>query len=393
MRIIVGVTGGIAAYKSAGLVRLLAETGHSVQVVATTNALRFIGAATLEALSNNPVESDIWSDVESVKHIQLAKDAELIIVAPATASFVARYAAGLADDLLGNILLATSAKVVIAPAMHTEMWTNEATASNIKTLLSRGVTVIEPAAGRLTGSDSGIGRLPEPEQIVARALQEMQSHRSDLAGKNILVTAGGTQEPIDPVRFIGNRSSGKQGLAIAAAAVRRGATVRLIGANLAEKSGTSIFLHANSAAEMKNAVEENLDWADCLIMTAAVADYSPEIVSSEKLRKKDIGPKQTIDLSVNQDILKLASARLSESGKLSVGFAAETTADLASSARKKMTDKGCNVLVANDVSGGKVFGEDSTQVVIVTDRGLDVHAAGQKSEVADKLLDVISDML
>jgi phosphopantothenoylcysteine decarboxylase/phosphopantothenate--cysteine ligase len=391
MRIIVGVTGGIAAYKSAGLVRLLVEAGHSVQVVVTQNALKFIGAATLEALSKNPVESDLWSDVESVKHIDLAKSADLVIVAPATASFIARYAAGLADDLLGNILLATEAKVTIAPAMHTEMWQHEATMANIALLRSRGVQVIEPDSGRLTGVDSGIGRLPEPESIIAQALSSPR--RKDLIGKKILVTAGGTQEPIDPVRFIGNRSSGKQGIAIATAARDRGAEVLLITANLEQKVSGVNILTGNSAVEMKTAVDQNLEWSDCLIMTAAVADYSPEKVSGSKLKKELIGQEQSLVLTQNADILASASMVLRENGKISVGFAAETTTDLDQAATVKLKSKGCNILVANDVSNGKVFGEDSTSVFIITELGDSVRANGSKLEVAHQLLDVISDML
>jgi phosphopantothenoylcysteine decarboxylase/phosphopantothenate--cysteine ligase len=391
MRIIVGMTGGIAAYKSAGLVRLLVEAGHSVQVVATQNALKFIGAATLEALSKNPVESDLWSDVESVKHIDLAKSADLVIVAPATASFIARYAAGLADDLLGNILLATEAKVTIAPAMHTEMWHHEATMANIALLRSRGVEVIEPDSGRLTGVDSGIGRLPEPKSIIAQALSSPR--QKDLIGKRILVTAGGTQEPIDPVRFIGNRSSGKQGIAIATAARDRGAEVLLITANLEQKVSGVNTLTGKSAVEMKTAVDQNLEWSDCLIMTAAVADYSPEKASGSKLKKESIGQEQSLVLTQNADILASASKALRENGKISVGFAAETTTDLDQAATVKLKRKGCSILVANDVSNGKVFGEDSTSVLIITELGDSVRANGSKLEVAHQLLDVISDML
>lgn len=391
MRIIVGVTGGIAAYKSAGLVRLLAEAGHSVQVVATQNALKFIGAATLEALSKNPIESDLWSEIESVKHIDLAKNADLVIVAPATASFIARYSVGLADDLLGNILLATTAKVVVAPAMHTEMWQHESTAANIATLKSRGVMVIEPDSGRLTGDDSGVGRLPEPEAIMAQALASLRS--KDLAGKRIIVTAGGTQEPLDPVRFIGNRSSGKQGIAIAKAASERGADVLLIAANLEQAAGGIRSIPVSSAVEMQTAVDQNLDWADCLVMTAAVADYSPEKVSEKKLKKENIGKEQSVKLVQNFDILSAASVKLNKQGKLSVGFAAETSSDLEALAKAKLIAKGCNVVVANDVSNGKVFGLNSTEVLIVTDQSKVISASGQKSDVAHQLLDVISDML
>ncbi|MEY4492389.1 MAG: hypothetical protein RL085_800, partial [Actinomycetota bacterium] len=230
-RIVLGVTGGIAAYKATAIIRLLTEAGHSVKVIPTQNALRFIGATTLEALSHNAVDPDLYTDVDSVKHIALAQEADLVIVAPATASFLARLASGVADDLLGNTLLATTAPVLVAPAMHTEMWFNAATQANVATLTSRNITILEPDAGRLTGEDSGVGRLPEPEVIVETALGLLQTQ--DLIGQHFVITAGGTQEPIDPVRYIGNHSSGKQGIAIAKAAAHRGAKVTLIGANIA----------------------------------------------------------------------------------------------------------------------------------------------------------------
>jgi phosphopantothenoylcysteine decarboxylase/phosphopantothenate--cysteine ligase len=230
MHVIVGITGGIAAYKATSIIRLLTEAGHTVKVIPTQNALRFIGATTLEALSHNTVDPDLYTDVESVKHVALGQEADLVIVAPASASFLARYAAGIADDLLGNTLLVTKAPVVVAPAMHTEMWLHAATQQNVKTLSARGVHVLEPAVGRLTGEDSGIGRLPEPEEVVEYSLAK--AGRQDLAGQRFLISAGGTREEIDPVRFIGNKSSGKQGIAIALEALQRGASVTLIAANI-----------------------------------------------------------------------------------------------------------------------------------------------------------------
>ena len=232
MHVIVGITGGIAAYKATSIIRLLTEAGHTVKVIPTQNALRFIGATTLEALSHNTVDPDLYTDVDSVKHVALGQEADLVIVAPASASFLARYAAGIADDLLGNTLLVTKAPVVLAPAMHTEMWLHSATQQNIQTLADRGVQILEPGIGRLTGDDSGIGRLPEPKEIVEFALSKIS--RQDLAGKRFLITAGGTREEIDPVRFIGNKSSGKQGIAIAIEAARRGANVKLIAANISD---------------------------------------------------------------------------------------------------------------------------------------------------------------
>jgi phosphopantothenoylcysteine decarboxylase/phosphopantothenate--cysteine ligase len=232
VRVVLGVTGGIAAYKATGIIRLLTEAGHDVKVIPTANALRFIGATTLEALSHNSVDPDLYTDVEAVKHVELGQTADLVIVAPATASFLARMASGLADDLLMNTLLATKAPILVAPAMHTEMWQNPATVANVATLRQRGIEILEPAVGRLTGADSGPGRLPEPEEIVAAALA--LSAPQDLSGKRFLITAGGTQEPIDPVRFLGNHSSGKQGIALATEATKRGAKVTLIAANVSE---------------------------------------------------------------------------------------------------------------------------------------------------------------
>ena len=263
MHVIVGVTGGIAAYKATSIIRLLTEAGHTVKVIPTDNALRFIGATTLEALSHNSVDSNLYTDVADVKHIKLAQDADLVIIAPATASFIARLANGIADDLLGNVLLATKAPVVIAPAMHTEMWFHPATVANIQTLVARGVHLIEPAEGRLTGSDTGTGRLPEPEVIVEAALSAIG--RRDLVGKNFLITAGGTYETIDPVRFIGNRSSGKQGIAIATAAHRRGAHVTLIAANVMEALPSHLeVISIENAEQLRDSVISNLGKNDCL---------------------------------------------------------------------------------------------------------------------------------
>ena len=260
LQIVLGVTGGIAAYKATGVIRLFSEAGHSVKVIPTENALRFIGATTLEALSHNSVDPDLYSDVADVKHVQLGQQANLIVVAPATANFIAKLAAGIADDLLGNTILASNAPVLIAPAMHTEMWLNPATIANIETLRSRGIHILEPAEGRLTGEDTGIGRLPEPEQIVAAALALVTSQ--DLSDKEILITAGGTREAIDPVRFIGNHSSGKQGIALARAAASRGAKVTLIGANIEPVSLPNLrFIPVQTATQLETEVNSRLDTA------------------------------------------------------------------------------------------------------------------------------------
>ena len=397
MHVIVGVTGGIAAYKVTSIIRLLAEAGHSVKVIPTENALRFIGATTLEALSHNSVDADLYTDVADVKHIALAQEADLVIVAPATAAFLARYANGIADDLLGNVLLATSAPVVIAPAMHTEMWHHPATVANVKTLESRGVRVIEPASGRLTGNDSGPGRLPEPEIIVEQALQSIG--RRDLVGKSFLVTAGGTHEKIDPVRFIGNRSSGKQGTAIAVAAQRRGASVTLIAANSDLPLPESIrTIRVETADELQAAVLENLHGTDCLVMAAAVSDYRADLPSDTKLKKSALGETFTLKLVANPDVLVAATTeiKLHHLKTLSVGFAAETAQsaeNLDDLAREKLASKGCDVIVANNVSNGMVFGTDSNAVTILTAKGSAFSASGTKHRVAEQLLDVISDML
>lgn len=397
MHVIVGVTGGIAAYKATGIIRLLTEAGHSVKVIPTQNALRFIGATTLEALSHNSVDADLYTDVADVKHVALAQEADLIIIAPATAAFLGRYAAGIADDLLGNILLATHAPIVVAPAMHTEMWQHPSTVQNVATLESRGVHILQPGVGRLTGSDSGPGRLPEPQEIVDFSMLAM-GHR-DLEGKSFLVTAGGTHENIDPVRFIGNRSSGKQGIAIANAAAKRGAQVTLIAANIGLKMNDSIkVVPVETATELQQAVLENLSKSDCLIMAAAVSDYRVANQADTKLKKSELGEAFSLELIANPDVLALAVKSIKDQGNstISVGFAAETVLiadDLEDLARKKLASKNCDVIVANNVANGAVFNSDANSVLILTSKGGAFSASGTKSGVAEQLLDVISDML
>ncbi|WP_138275353.1 bifunctional phosphopantothenoylcysteine decarboxylase/phosphopantothenate--cysteine ligase CoaBC [Rhodoluna limnophila] len=393
MRVIVGITGGIAAYKATGIIRLLTEAGHSVKVIPTQNALRFIGATTLEALSHNSVDPDLYTDVADVKHIALAQEADLVIVAPATAAFLARYASGQADDLLGNTLLATKAPVVVAPAMHTEMWQHPATVANIETLKKRDVWVLEPAVGRLTGQDSGPGRLPEPNEIVDFALSAVS--KQDLAGKKFLITAGGTQEPIDPVRFIGNHSSGKQGLAIAAAASQRGAQVTLIAANINEiPTGFNEVIRVQSAAELQNAVLEQLPACDVLVMAAAVSDFRLAEPFDSKIKKSLVGDRLNLELVQNPDVLKLAVD--SSHTALIVGFAAETAGSetaLTELAVRKLVEKGCDFIVANDVSNGKVFGSDQNSAIILSKTGGATKATGTKSLVANELLDLLSSAL
>jgi phosphopantothenoylcysteine decarboxylase/phosphopantothenate--cysteine ligase len=395
-RIVLGVTGGIAAYKATAIIRLLTEAGHSVKVIPTQNALRFIGATTLEALSHNSVDPDLYTDVESVKHIALAQEAELVIVAPASASFLARLASGVADDLLTNTLLATRAPILVAPAMHTEMWLNEATVANVQTISKRGIYVLEPASGRLTGEDSGVGRLPEAELIVDSALALLQ--KQDLVGKRIIVTAGGTQEPIDPVRYIANHSSGKQGVAIAKAAAARGASVSLIGANIAEVSARNIeFKAVADAQQLEKAVQAELGKADVLVMAAAVSDFRVANVSAKKLKRSVLGDKISLELVANPDILATSVARIREDALscLTVGFAAETESDetqLRQLAAHKLMSKGCDVLVANDVSEGKVFGSESNSVVILAKSGIETSLSGNKTQVASAILDILIEL-
>lgn len=391
MHILVGVTGGIAAYKAAGVIRGFTELGHSVKVLPTQNALRFIGATTLEALSHNVVDSELYTDVDSVKHIALAKEADLIVIAPATAAFLARYAHGIADDLLLNVLLATTAKVVVAPAMHTEMWQHPATIANIQTLKSRGVLIIEPATGRLTGDDSGPGRLPEPEVIVAEALAS--GANGDLQGKRITIAAGGTREPIDTVRYIGNRSSGKQGIALADAAVARGAEVRLIAINIdADISRFTNVTNVSTTAELSEVLDTLLPQSDVILMPAAVSDFKVAKIDSGKLSRHEAdefelkliaNPDLLSGLSLKRDTLRLRT--------ILIGFAAEVLSDegseeLKQRAQAKLDKKKIDMIVANDVSHGAVFDQESNSVLILSSEG-SVLSKGSKLEVANAVLD------
>jgi phosphopantothenoylcysteine decarboxylase/phosphopantothenate--cysteine ligase len=396
MHVIVGITGGIAAYKATSIIRLLTKAGHTVKVIPTQNALRFIGATTLEALSHNSVDPDLYTDVDSVKHVALGQEADLVIVAPASASFLARYAAGIADDLLGNTLLVTRAPVVLAPAMHTEMWLHAATQQNIQTLADRGVQILEPAVGRLTGEDSGIGRLPEPEVIVEFALSKLS--RQDLAGKKFLITAGGTREEIDPVRFIGNKSSGKQGIAIAVEATRRGADVTLIAANISDvpKEIKSV-VHVDTAKQLSDVLGDNLGNCDVLIMAAAIADFKVLNPATNKLKRSELGDHLQLELVANEDILASAVKKIETQGLsvLTVGFAAETVAgpsQLEDLAKTKLINKGCDIIVANNVANGAVFDSDTNNVLILSQTGESVAAEGSKRLVAAELLDVITDL-
>lgn len=396
LNVILGITGGISAYKATGVIRGLAEAGHSVKVIPTQNALRFIGATTLEALSHNSVDPDLYTDVDSVKHVALGQGADLIVVAPASAAFLGRYAAGIADDLLMNTLLASKAPVLVVPAMHTEMWLNPATQANVATLRDRGVTVLEPDSGRLTGADSGPGRLPEPEAIVNVALsvaaQKAVAEDVSLVGKHVVVTAGGTREAIDPVRFIGNYSSGKQGVAIAHAAKAAGARVTLIGANLTiATSGIDEVVSVSTARELAARVDDLLPAADVLVMTAAVADFRVEHPQAQKIKRSEIGSNLELKLVANPDILAEAVEFIKAQSLncVTVGFAAETAGSLerlASLAAIKLDSKGCDVIVANDVSEGAVFGADHNTIYLLDQAGNSAHSTGTKQHVANAII-------
>ena len=395
MRIIVGITGGIAAYKSPAVIRAFTELGHDVRVLPTQNALRFIGATTLEAISHNAIDPDLFTDVESVKHIALAQDVDLIVVAPATASFIARYAAGIADDLLMNVLLATKARVVLAPAMHTEMWEHPATKQNIVTLRSRGVAVVEPGIGRLTGDDSGVGRLAETEDIVRESLSSAPV--LDLAGSSFLVVVGGTREPIDSVRFIGNRSSGKQGIALAKAIKNRGGKVSIVAINLEQNLTAFPEVHtASTALEVEKLVNELAGKFHAVLMPAAIGDFRVAEVNEGKLHRSTQS-ELDLHLVANPDILASLSGLLgSDRRQVLVGFAAHAASyeqeTLEEAAQQKLKTKNIDVVVANDVSNGAVFDADENSVLIVSHHET-LAVAGTKDDVASAVLDFIKPML
>jgi phosphopantothenoylcysteine decarboxylase/phosphopantothenate--cysteine ligase len=391
LNIVVGVTGGIAAYKAVAVVRSLVLAGHDVHVVATDAALRFVGKPTLEAISRNVVNSDLYEGVAAVRHVAIGQAADLILIVPATANTIAKLANGIADDLLGNTVLASRAPVVIAPAMHTEMWQNAATAHNIAVLEERGVTVIGPASGQLTGADSGQGRMSEPDDIVAAALAVLRP--KDLAGRRIVITAGGTREALDPVRFIGNRSSGKQGVALACAAADRGAAVTLIGANLEVTVPATIRVeHVMSTLELADAVFAAAEEADVVIMAAAVSDYRPESVATSKIKKETQGDRLTIELVKNPDILSGLAERRRD-GQIIIGFAAETEPDadaLLALGRAKVVRKGSDLLVLNRVGWTEGFATDGNTVIMLDGAGdIVMEASGSKMSVADRILDVL----
>lgn len=397
-RILLGVAGGIAAYKSCLLLRRFAEAGHDVRVVPTTSALHFVGEATWAALSGHPVHTQVWDDVHQVPHVRLGQEADLVVVAPATADLLARAASGRADDLLTNVLLTAACPVVMVPAMHTEMWLHPATQANVATLRARGVVVMRPAEGRLTGADSGPGRLPEPddiEQVALAALSDPAAahamSRQDLAGLRVVVSAGGTREPLDPVRFLGNASSGLMGLGLARAAVQRGAEVTVVGASLALDMPAGVALvRVGTTAELAAAMQAAAGSADVAIMAAAPADYTPAQASATKI-KKDGDAGLTLDLVQTTDVLAGLS-RTRHPGQVIVGFAAETAADqadLLALGAAKLARKGCQLLVLNDVSGGKVFGAGDNEITILGSDGVVARASGPKGVVAHRILDAV----
>ncbi|MCD6640929.1 MAG: bifunctional phosphopantothenoylcysteine decarboxylase/phosphopantothenate--cysteine ligase CoaBC [Nocardioides sp.] len=394
--VVLGVSGGIAAYKACEVLRRFSESGHDVTVVPTASALEFVGAPTWAALSGKPVASDVWNQVHEVPHVRIGQSADLVLVAPATADLMAKAAHGIADDLLTNTLLTARCPVVFAPAMHTEMWEHPATQANVATLRERGCVVIEPAEGRLTGADTGKGRLPDPVEIyeVASAVLARGGAALDLDGRRVVVSAGGTREYLDPVRFLGNRSSGRQGYALARAAAVRGAEVTLISANasLPDPAGVKV-VRVETTAELREAVLAAAAGADAVVMAAAPADFRPTHSSEAKIKKADDGSSPVVELTQNPDILaEISGDRLAE-GQVVVGFAAETgDADggVLDHARAKLARKGCDLLVVNDVSGGAVFGSEENQAVILgSDGSLAEVPRGTKTALSNVIWDQV----
>jgi phosphopantothenoylcysteine decarboxylase/phosphopantothenate--cysteine ligase len=397
--VVLGVGGGIAAYKACELLRLLTESGHDVRVVPTRTALKFVGAPTWAALSGHPVTSEVWDDVHDVPHVRIGREADLVVVAPATADLLARAAHGLADDLLTNVLLTARCPVLMAPAMHTEMWLHPATQANVATLRNRGVVVLEPAVGRLTGADTGPGRLPEPAEIFAacRATLHRPDRPHDLTGRTMVVSAGGTREHLDPVRFLGNRSSGRQGYALATTALARGAAVTLVAANvgLADPAGATM-VRVVSAEDLHKAMLEAAAGADAVVMAAAVADFRPATSQQSKI-KKGPGEPSSIALVRTPDVLAELAATRSRPGQVVVGFAAETgdaDGDVLAHGRVKLAAKGCDLLVVNEVGPETGFERPDNAAVIIGADGTDlVVPSGPKEALADVVWDLVAQRL
>ncbi|MFC8365113.1 bifunctional phosphopantothenoylcysteine decarboxylase/phosphopantothenate--cysteine ligase CoaBC [Streptomyces griseorubiginosus] len=392
-KVVLGVSGGIAAYKACELLRRLTESGHEVRVVPTASALHFVGAATWSALSGNPVSTEVWDDVHEVPHVGIGQHADLVVVAPATADMLAKAAHGLADDLLTNTLLTARCPVVFAPAMHTEMWEHPATQENVATLRRRGAIVIEPAVGRLTGVDTGKGRLPEPSEIfeVCRRVLARGVREPDLAGRHVVVSAGGTREPLDPVRFLGNRSSGKQGYALARTAAARGARVTLVEANtgLPDPAGVDV-VRVGTAVHLREAVLKAAADADAVVMAAAVADFRPRDYATGKIKKKDGQDPEPVVLVRNPDILAEISAERARAGQVVVGFAAETD-DVLANGRAKLERKGCDLLVVNEVGERKTFGSEENEAVVLGADGSETPVPyGPKEFLAETVWDLVA---
>jgi phosphopantothenoylcysteine decarboxylase/phosphopantothenate--cysteine ligase len=399
-RILLGVAGGIAAYKAAELLRRLKESGHDVTVVPTRAALQFVGAPTWAALSGHPVATDVFTGAETVPHVALGRHADLLVVAPATADLLARAASGRADDLLTNCLLTATCPVLYAPAMHTEMWQHPATGANVDTLRERGAVVIDPASGRLTGADSGPGRLPEPAELAAIAQTVLDrpdiataAASRDLAGLRLLISAGGTREPIDPVRYIGNASSGMMGYALARAAALRGAEVRLVAANVGLPTPAGVAVtEVRTTAELAEQMSKHAAEADIVVMSAAPADFRPESAADRKIKKTP--ETQTLDLRLvqNPDILAGLVTDRTDPAQVIVGFAAETAAtpdELVELGRAKFARKRCDLLVLNAVGDGRVFGRADSEIRILgADGQVSEPLAGSKDTLAHHIWDV-----
>ncbi|RDD88890.1 bifunctional phosphopantothenoylcysteine decarboxylase/phosphopantothenate--cysteine ligase CoaBC [Streptomyces parvulus] len=395
-KVVLGVSGGIAAYKACELLRRFTESGHEVRVVPTASALHFVGAATWSALSGNPVSTEVWDDVHEVPHVRIGQHADLVVVAPATADMLAKAAHGLADDLLTNTLLTARCPVVFAPAMHTEMWEHPATQENVATLRRRGAVVVEPAVGRLTGVDTGKGRLPDPGEIfeVCRRVLARGVREPDLAGRHVVVSAGGTREPLDPVRFLGNRSSGKQGYALARTAAARGARVTLLSANPSLPDPACVdVVPVGTAVELREAVLRAAADADAVVMAAAVADFRPAAYATGKIKKKDGQEPAPIALVRNPDILAEISGSRARSGQVVVGFAAETD-DVLANGRAKLKRKGCDLLVVNEVGERKTFGAEENEAVVLGADGTETPVPyGPKEDLAETVWDLVAERL
>ncbi|MGW0395723.1 bifunctional phosphopantothenoylcysteine decarboxylase/phosphopantothenate--cysteine ligase CoaBC [Streptomyces sp. NPDC003042] len=405
-KVVLGVSGGIAAYKACELLRRLTESGHDVRVVPTAASLNFVGEATWAALSGKPASTEVWESVDEVPHVRIGQSADLVVVAPATADLLAKAAHGLADDLLTNTLLTARCPVVFAPAMHTEMWEHPATQENVATLRRRGAVVIEPAVGRLTGADTGKGRLPDPDEIFEVCRHILRRHglgghgrasgtgEPDLVGRHVVISAGGTREPLDPVRFLGNRSSGKQGYALARTAVARGARVTLIAANtaLADPAGADV-VRVGTALQLREAVLKAAADADAVVMAAAVADFRPARYADGKIKKKDGQDPEPVALVRNPDVLAEISADRAREGQVVVGFAAETD-DVLANGRAKLLRKGCDLLVVNEVGEAKTFGSEENEAVVLASDGSETPVPyGPKEALAEVIWDQVASRL